>query len=85
MAVLEKLGRLARLAGLLGVASASLLLAQCSHRARVPGPDAGGPDLGAGVDRGADTAERDGPTAADAGQPPDSRRVDKRLWDVLCE
>jgi len=79
--------RLARLGGIVAIATASLALSYCSHSQTKS--DGSPPDL-----RTTPDARLDG-TGPDAGPPPDAAKTDgktdtapkpdARLWDVLCE
>jgi hypothetical protein len=99
MDLLERLGRAARLAGIVGVACAGVVLSYCSSSTVRPpdGPgrdhdrgrpdlalDAGGPD-GALRDAARDQAVKADLRATDLSSPDKRPAPDTRLWDVLCE
>jgi len=79
MKVFERLGRLAKLGGIVGLALGSLALTVCGGRTgdRQDGAvsqDAASSD--AGVDAMSDP---------DAAQDGSSEQLDAQLWDVICE
>ncbi len=79
MGVFRKLGRLAQLGGIVGLALGSLALTVCGGRTGDPSVDAASSDaatLDAGVDAAADP---DGALDGSSEQP------DAQLWDVICE
>ncbi len=75
MALLERLGRVAKLGGILGLALGSLALTVCGGRTGPGGEDAGAQDA-APVDASVDAA-------VDPDGSPDP--LDAQLWDVICE
>ncbi|MFH2006408.1 MAG: hypothetical protein ABI333_07475 [bacterium] len=84
MDVLNKLGRLIRLGGILGLALGALAVSVCSDSPGADGDaatqDAAGPvDAAAQPDGGVDGTVTDAQSSTDAELP------DARLWDVLCE
>jgi hypothetical protein len=82
MAILEKLGRVARLTGIVGLAVGSLVISVCSrapHEGRPP--DGSTADAAVGVDAASDAGLVDGGDPGDGG----GEHPDARLWDVLCE
>lgn len=78
MEVLDKLGRLAKLGGIIGLALGSLALTVCGGRTGDDRDGATSQDA-APMDAGLDATS--GPDAAgDA-----SGQLDAQLWDVICE
>ena len=88
MALVKKIGRMARLAGIIGVSLGSMILAACGGKEKAPGqvPDkTAEPAKDAGLDIEADskqTRENRRRTTApdDAGTDPDTD-----LWNIICE
>jgi hypothetical protein len=77
----ERLKQGVKLAGIVGVAAASLALSYCSHSS--PKPDQAVPDLEKGHDQG--THKDAGPSDAAVKDDKQPAKPDARLWDVLCE
>jgi hypothetical protein len=80
----ERIVQLARLAGIVAIATTNLALAACTDSEIRP--DSKVPDLQVGTDAGtADGAASD--ASLPDGSAPDTQlpKADARLWDVLCE
>ncbi|MFH1434899.1 MAG: hypothetical protein ABIJ56_04190 [Pseudomonadota bacterium] len=92
MALAKKIGRIARLAGLIGLSVGSMILSACGAKEKAPGqvPDrTAGPAKEAGHDTGTDDD-------ADSKDPRENRRritapddagsdPDTDLWNIICE
>jgi hypothetical protein len=87
MVVIERIGRVLQLAGVVAVAAGSLALAMCSrapHQDTTPDAQTSGDGSTEG-DGAVDAGPPEG--GVDATLPTDGSadRPDARLWDVLCE
>ena len=86
MDLLDKLGRLVRLGGILGLALGSLAVTVCSDNSIGADSDATAQDAAGQVDGAAQPDSGvDGALPGDAQSPVDAEQPDARLWDVLCE
>ena len=89
MDVLNKLGRLVRLGGIVGLAVGTLALSVCTRSAgNAPPGDLDAETLqDAAVDAADDGATIDSDAGVDASSQTDAEveQPDARLWDVLCE
>jgi len=91
MAYFDKIGRLVKLLGILGLSAGSLLVSACGGRSAGSGNDNNDfsdgstldgevdANLDAEVDAGEDASFKDADIHHDA-EPPDAK-----LWDVICE
>ncbi len=80
MELLDKLGRLAKLGGILGIALGSFALVVCGGRTGDPQTDGATNQDAAPLDAGVDATSN-----PDADPDGSSEQLDAQLWDVICE
>ncbi len=92
MALVKKIGRIARLAGIIGVSVGSMILSACGAKEKAPGR-VSDETAEAAKDAGHDTGTDDD---ADSKKPRENRRritapddagsdPDTDLWNIICE
>ncbi|MFH1438616.1 MAG: hypothetical protein ABIJ56_23105 [Pseudomonadota bacterium] len=85
MALIDKLGRLARLAGILGLSLGSLIVSACNGGTKLDGESDGAEDVGDAAEDSVEDVDSDARdeevTPGDAAE----EEPDTDLWEVICE